>query len=105
MPRSPEALCSTAWACRELPPHLTCMEQLRTLKVHALDWETPAIRINRLRLSSRQLPALLRKLPHLTWLEITGLVESLRPGLERAAAKMPQLQLQIETAFADSCVD
>jgi hypothetical protein len=46
-----------------------------------------------LHLSSRQLPALLRQLPCLRQLEIQGLAPSLKEGLERAAAKAPQLQL------------
>jgi hypothetical protein len=63
---------------------------LETLKVDAHDFEAPA-----LRLSGRQLSALLLKLPRLRHLELVGLIASLRPALERAAAKFPQLQLDI----------
>ena len=72
--------------CRELPPQLSCMQQLETLRVSTA---------GTLQLSSRQLPALLRKLPCLTRLELGGHPGNLKPGLERAAAKLPQLQLEL----------
>ena len=87
---SPSPFCPPFLPCSKLPPQLSCMQQLVSLRVVAQRQATCS-----LHLSSRQLPALLRTLPCLRHMQIKGRVPSLKEGRERAAAMSPQLHLEL----------
>ena len=74
---------------RELPPQLSCMQQLGTLHVRT----SPSS----LQLSARQLAVLRSQLPRLRRVKVKGVTGQLNAGLHAAAAavKHPRLLLTI----------